>query len=135
MVIARSSPKWRQLPHLITQALNPDLGGAGAQHTQLLGGLARNINQTPACVRSAIIDAYHNRFVVAQIGDQYPRPEWQGGVGGGKGILVERFTAGGSLAVMASTVIRGYACFVIAARVYVMAGTASEQAEQGAGAE
>ena len=84
---------------------------------------------------AAIIDAQHHRFVVAQIGDQHPRPERQGRVGGGKGILVEWFTAGGSLAVMSSTVIRGNACFVIATGVYVMAGAACEQAEQGASAE
>ena len=56
-------------------------------------------------------------------------------MGGSEGMLVEGFAAGGSLAVVASAVIGGNAGFVIAAGVYVMAGTASEQAEQGAGAE
>ena len=86
-------------------------------------------------MRPAIVDAHHDRPVVVQIGDQYPRPERQGGVGGGKCILVERFAAGGALAMVASAVIRGGAGFVIATGVYVMAGTAGEQAEQGAGAE
>ena len=86
-------------------------------------------------MRSAIIDAYYHRLVVAKVGDQHSSAEWQPGVCGCEGMLVEGFAAGSPFTMVASAVIRGNAGFVIAPRVYVMAGTAGEQAEQGAGAE
>ena len=56
-------------------------------------------------------------------------------MGGAEGVLIERFAAGSTFAMVAGAVIRGNAGFVIAARVYVVTGTTREQAQQGAGAE
>ncbi|SOB49474.1 hypothetical protein PLUA15_140007 [Pseudomonas lundensis] len=86
-------------------------------------------------MRAAIIDAHHNRFVIAQIGDQDAAAERQLAMGGAEGVLIERFAAGSTFAMVAGAVIRGNAGFVIAARVYVVTGTTREQAQQGAGAE
>ncbi len=84
----------------LVEGLNAYGGGAAAQHTQLFGCLARDIDQSASGVRAAIIDAHDDGLVIVQIGHFDARAEGQSPVSGGQGVLVERFTTGGAVAVM-----------------------------------
>src|SRR5690606_34897789 len=68
---------------------------AAFEHVELLGGGFRDIDQAPARVWPAIIDAHRHALAVAQVGDLYPGAEWQLAVGGGQRVLVEALAAGG----------------------------------------
>ena len=48
-------------------------------------------------MRATIVDAHHNGLIVFQVGDLHPRAERQLAMGGGQGVLVERFAAGGAV--------------------------------------
>jgi hypothetical protein len=56
-------------------------------------------------------------------------------VGGGEGVLIETFAAGGAFALVPGTVIGSATGFVITARVDDAGGAASEEAEKGASSE
>ncbi|GBH19891.1 permease component II [Pseudomonas syringae pv. actinidiae] len=113
----------------LVEGLNANWRGAAAQHTQLFGCFARDIDQTTPCVRATIIDTHDHCFVVVQVGDFDAGAEWQLPVGSGQGVLIERFTAGGAIAMMAGTVVRGGAGLVITVWVDDVIGAASQQGQ------
>lgn len=82
-------------------------------------------------MRAAIIDAHNHGFVVVEIGDLDLGAERQLPVGGGQGVLVERFTAGGLVAMVLGAVLGGGAGFVVAVGVDEAAGASGQQGEQG----
>ena len=86
-------------------------------------------------MRTAIIDTDHHRAVVGEIGHLDLSAEGQAPMGGGQSVLVERFTTGGSLAMVLGAVIGSGAGFVLTIGVDEAAGATGQQGRQGQQAE
>lgn len=86
-------------------------------------------------MRATVVYAYHHTALVGHVGHPHTCAEGQAAVGGGKGVLVERFATGGAFAMVARAVVGSGARLVVAARVDVMAGAAGQERKQGEGAE
>src|SRR6218665_3456513 len=114
----------------LVETLHAHGSHATAQHIQLFGGGAGNVDQALAVVGATVVDAHDHGFVVVQIGDPYPGAERQGAVRVGQLVLVEALATGGLLAMVLGTVIGGFAALVIAA-----ASGAPHKGRRGTGGE
>jgi hypothetical protein len=94
---------------LMTQRLHnlgDDAANAAARQPDRAGGTFRQIQDTAADERAAIIDGDHN--AAATVGNPQLGPERQTAMGGGHGVLVEALAGRGSAAGF-TAVIGGYA--------------------------
>ena len=79
------------------------------EDVQLFGGSIRKVNDAVPAKRSAVIDACHDGFAVAEIGDAHITGDRQRPVGGRQFKHVVRFAAGGSAAMKLLAIPRGMA--------------------------
>src|SRR5262249_11249576 len=91
---AGDSPIAGEQPSLL-EHLVPDIQYTRAERGDLPEGTPGEIQTARLDERTAVIDAYHDRLVVGQIGDPYLRVERQGAVRGGQPVRVERLPARG----------------------------------------
>src|SRR5690606_35923006 len=88
------------------QAFDAHLRHAAVQHAKALGGGAREVDHPALGIGAAVVDAYHHRPAVLQIGDLHLGTERQAAVGSSQLVLVEDLAAGG-LATMETGAVPG----------------------------
>lgn len=81
---------------------------AGPRVADALEGCFRQVDDPPTYEGATVIDAHDHAFAVASIGDPNVRAEGQAAMGGGERPLIETLAAGGQLAVVLASIVRGF---------------------------